>query len=200
MDSAGSSFHTHISVHCSKEKKQEDKLSSLESTFLAGVLEHLPALPAITLPIPASYKRVADGVWSGGTYVGWGTENREAPVRLVNATSPSSRRFEMRFVDGAANPYLALTAILAAGLEGIVKRTSLTIKDCSGPKSAAQMSQEEREALGIMKRLPLTREEAMINLASDTLLRHTFGEEFMSKYTSVHKASHFLIWCKKSHL
>jgi hypothetical protein len=50
-------------------------------------------------------------VWSGGTYVCWGTDNREAPVRLCNANSPSARNFELRFIDGLANVSL-LTSYL----------------------------------------------------------------------------------------
>jgi glutamine synthetase len=78
-------------------------LNSLEASFLSSLLDHLPALTALTLPQPASYKRVGDGVWSGGTYVCWGTDNRETPVRLCNAASPSARNFELRFIDGLAN-------------------------------------------------------------------------------------------------
>lgn len=185
LDTAGSSAHIHISVHSASEKKTKDGLSTLESSFLAGILEHLSALPAITLPIPASYKRVVDGVWSGGTYVGWGTENREAPIRLVNSASPSSRRFELRFVDGIANPHLALAAILAAGIDGIKSKRPLTIKDCLGPLSAAQMTEAERHALGIRKRLPLSWEEARGNLPQDEVLREAFGDEFLEKYLSV---------------
>lgn len=101
----GSGAHVHVSVHSTKgEQKVPEELSSFESSFAAGVLEHLPATLAVTLPTPASYKRVGDGAWSGGTYVCWGTDNREAPVRLANATSPSSRNFELRFLDGTSNP------------------------------------------------------------------------------------------------
>ncbi|KZP25611.1 glutamine synthetase/guanido kinase, partial [Athelia psychrophila] len=50
-----------------------------ESFFLAGLLAHLPAITAFTLPQTSSYKRMMDGVWAGGTYISWGTENREAP-------------------------------------------------------------------------------------------------------------------------
>lgn len=102
----GSAAHTHISVHSVKPSPNgspKDGLSAHESSFLASLLAHLPALEALTLPLPASYKRMIDGVWSGGTYVCWGTDNREAPVRLCNASSPSSRNFEVKCHDGLAN-------------------------------------------------------------------------------------------------
>ncbi|KAF8637221.1 hypothetical protein AX17_002972 [Amanita inopinata Kibby_2008] len=188
MTSTGSATHTHISVHAANEgPKPFDGLSSHESSFLAGVLQHLPALPAVTLPIPASYKRMADGVWSGGTFVCWGTENRESPIRLVNATSPASRRFEMRFVDATANPHLVLATILTAGQAGIRTNQCLTIQNCPGPLSAAQMKREERESLGITCRLPLSWEDARNEFASDDLFRATFGQNFVTKYLDVNK-------------
>ena len=187
MTSTGSAAHTNISVHSGRDKKKGVQLSSVEKSFLAGVLAHLPSLSALTLPIPASYNRVHDGVWSGGTYVCWGTETREAPVRLTNSASPSSRRFEMRFVDGTANPHLVLAGILSAGYLGIQSNLELTISDCPGPKSAAQMSEDERRALGILKRMPLNWKEARENFASDTPLSKILGTEFQEKYLSVNK-------------
>jgi len=192
MTSAGSAAHTHISVHSAKEgDKPPDRLSEYESAFLAGIIEHLASLPAITLPTPASYKRMVDGVWSGGTYVHYGTENREAPIRITNATSPKSRNFEMRFVDGTANPHLALAAIIGAGLSGLKASTPLQMKDCPGPKCAWEMTEEERKALGITKRMPLDVEEARHNLVTDTGLKQVLGENLVAKYISVSKASHF---------
>ncbi|KAG6853772.1 hypothetical protein C0991_001483 [Blastosporella zonata] len=188
MDSAGSSAHTHISVHSKNNEKVSDKLSPVESSFLASVLNNLPALTALTLPTRASYKRMTDGVWSGGTYVNWGTENREAPVRLSNATSPSSRNFEMRFVDGTANPHIALAGILGVGFAGIRDKADLKVKDCPGPKTAAQMTEEERRALGITQRMSLTWEEARSNLGNNEILRDSvLGVELTEKFLSVNQ-------------
>jgi glutamine synthetase len=104
----GSSTHTHVSVHSTggswpHAPTATNDLTSYEASFLSSLLDHLPGVTALTLPQPASYMRVGDGVWSGGTYVCWGTDNREAPVRLCNANSPSARNFELRFIDGLAN-------------------------------------------------------------------------------------------------
>ena len=188
MDSPGSSTHMHISIHSKDNLKTADQLSPLESSFLASVLSHLPALTALTLPIPASYKRMWDGVCSGGTYVNWGTENREAPIRLSNATSPSSRNFEMRFVDGTSNPYLALAGILGVGFAGIQDNAQLTIEDCRGPMTAAGMTEEARRELGITQRMSLTWEESRQRLSENQLLRETvLGPELMDKYLSVNK-------------
>ena len=186
MDSAGSSTHTHISVHSKSNVKTPEKISPVEASFLSSVLTHLPALTALTLPIPASYKRVVDGVWSGGTYVYWGTENREAPVRLSNATSPSSRNFEIRFVDGTSNPYLALAGILGVGFAGIEGNVELTVQDCPGPPTAANMSEEGRQAFGITQRMSLTWEESRKRLSENALLRdRVLGPELVEKYLAV---------------
>ncbi|KAH9478711.1 Protein fluG [Psilocybe cubensis] len=193
----GSAAHMHLSIHSTVRTpspkhplhtpKAPNVLSPLESTFLAGLLAHLPALPALTLPTAASYQRVGDGRWSGGTYVCWGTENREAPVRLTNPASPSSRRFELRFMDGTANPYLALAGIIGAGHAGVRAGLKLEVQDNPGPQSAAQMSPEERAALGIVRRMPLSWEEGRKNIQSDRELVVILGEELVEKYLSVNK-------------
>ncbi|KAF9004595.1 hypothetical protein BDQ17DRAFT_1390127 [Cyathus striatus] len=187
MNSAGSSAHAHISIHSPRSPKSHEGLSSYESSFLAGVLEHLPALVGITLPIPASYKRMMDGVWSGGTYVCWGTENRECPIRYTSVGSLTARRYELRFIDGTANPYLVLAAILGCGHLGIRSKMQLNIQDCPGPQSAADMGEEARKALGITKRLPLSWKDARQNLSSDSTIRSIFGGNFMEKYLAVNE-------------
>ncbi|KXN86791.1 Protein fluG [Leucoagaricus sp. SymC.cos] len=187
MTSAGSVAHAHISVHSTNEQKPQDQMSKHESAFLAGVIGHLPALPAITLLTPAFYKRMVDSVWSGGMYVHYGTENREAPIRLSNATSPSSQNFEMRFVDGTADPHLALAPIIGAGVRGLKGMKTLTVKDCPGPKCAWEMTEDERKALGITRRMPLDVEEARKYLAEDSGMKEVLGEVLVEKYLSVSK-------------
>lgn len=86
------------------ETSVSPNLNTLEASFLASLLDHLPAIQALTLPLPASYLRMQDGIWSGGTYVSWGTYNKEAPVCLVDPHLPNSRRFEIKCIDGLANP------------------------------------------------------------------------------------------------
>jgi glutamine synthetase len=95
----------------------------------------------------------------------------------------------MRYIDGTSNPYLVLAGILGAGHLGIRSNLELTISDCPGPISAAQMSEDERRALGISKRLPLSWNEARENFASDTQLSKILGTEFQEKYLSVNKVS-----------
>ncbi|KAF7179577.1 hypothetical protein CNMCM7691_008625 [Aspergillus felis] len=106
--------HTHISIHP----------PARHDWFLAGVLQRLPALCALTLPYEFSYERVQP--YLAGEVVGWGTENREVPIRQV-----AIGHWELRCVDGTANMYLALAAILSAGLLGIANQEPLSWPDLS---------------------------------------------------------------------
>ena len=103
-------MHTHISVHPlgKSTPSSTPNLSGTESSFLAGLLEHLPAVQAFTMALPPSYDHMIDGVWSSGTYVCWGDSNKEVPVRLCNRYSDSSRNFEVKCVDGLANPWVSV--------------------------------------------------------------------------------------------
>jgi glutamine synthetase len=109
-----------------------------------------------------------DGAWSEGTYVSYDIENRECPIRLTNPTSSSSRRFELRFIDGTANPQLAMATIIRAAMTGLKGQKPLTVqsRDSIG---AALMTLEERAAMGIIKRMPLSVEEARDYLIEDKM-------------------------------
>jgi len=123
-------------------------------------------------------------MWSGGTYVCWGAENREAPVRLCG--NPGSHRFEVRCADGTANPYLYLASILAAAVHGI--DTGKTLKIASLKEIAATLSKEEREELGIGERkMPLKLEEAREHLDQSEVLRKGLGDNFVTKYLAVNE-------------
>jgi len=195
----GSAAHTHISVHPIDSNKSSglqaqsaasDNLTPLERIFLAGLLDHLPAACAFTLPIRASYARMLDGIWSGGTWVSWGENNRETPIRLCvpptrsparpepaspsTAPTSSGNHFEVRCVDGTSSPYLAFSSLLGAGLLGIQSQAPLIEKDCR--MAAAKMTEEERKAVGVMRRLPRTWEEARSALERDEALRGLLGD------------------------
>ena len=119
----GTGAHAHISFN--SDSLEPSDLTSLNMSFMAAVIDHLPSLCALTLPQAASYGRVIDDSWTGGTYIAWGTENRETPLRRIGET-----RWEMKFLDGCANMYLALAAIFAIGLVGVRNGTEMTVKDC----------------------------------------------------------------------
>ena len=159
-------------------------LTPLESAFLQSVLDNLQGICAFSLPTVASYARMADGVWSGGTYVSWGSENREAPIRVCG--TPGSHRFEIRCVDGTANPYLYLASIFAAVIHGLDAGKTLSVADTL--EVAATLSKEKREELGIgERRLPLKLEEARRYLDQSVVLREGLGDNFVSKYLAVNE-------------
>ncbi|KAJ2935070.1 hypothetical protein H1R20_g2074, partial [Candolleomyces eurysporus] len=193
-DSAGSGTHVHISVHSSRPEGASwawdgIELRPSEASFLAGVIDHLPSLCLFTLPFYASYNRVLDGIWSGGTYACWGVEHRETPIRLCNHTSPSSRNFEVKMMDGTSSPYLTLSGILGAGwAAGINIRKELTQKPITGTASAVQLSTEERDSLGIDRRLPSNLLQAQETFSKDQVLRDLLGNEFVDSYLSVNRA------------
>ncbi len=88
---------------------------------MAGILRELPALVAVTAPSCASYLRLQPQHWSGAMRC-WGTENREAALRFIaghTAANAGSANMEIKPVDGTANAYLALGAVLAAGIAGL---------------------------------------------------------------------------------
>ena len=193
--------HTHISIHSpsppASSSTSAPNLTSLEASFLAGLLTHLPSLTILTLPLSASCKRMVDGAWSGGTYVCRGTDNHKAPIRLCNATSPAFRNFEVKCVDGTSNPYLAFAGLIGTGVEGRVKSSrELEVRDCSAHgelgKTAAEMEEEERVRGGITERLPLSWEEARAAFRDDGVLTEAFGEAFVRGYLNVNKVRFFL--------
>lgn len=193
---AGTGAHAHISLHCDKIKSENLRsihpdsnhsttLNPLERSFLQALLTHLPSLSALTQPTNLSYARVQDGIWSGGTYTSWGTDNREALVRLTGPQG--AHHLEVKSIDGTANPHVALAAVLGAGLAGVREALELEVQECLVP--AWELSEEERKNRGITGRMPLSLDEARELLRGSKVVTSIFGEEFMEKYLSVNKVS-----------
>lgn len=204
---AGSAAHTHISVHPldgitrtgDTSTALAPTLSSHSRSFLQALLSHLPSICAFTLPTRFSYARMLDGIWSGGTWVGWGIEAREAPIRVTGPNAPPThinglgggQHFEFRCVDGTSNPYLVLAALLGVGARGICENAKLKVKGvdmADVEKTIAEMSEVERKRNGIEGvRLPLTLQEARTRLGQDEIVRNLVGSEFVDKYLSVNE-------------
>lgn len=190
----GTGAHVHISVQKvpgsppSPVWSTKPPLTRVEAQFLAGLLEHLPAVSALTLPLPQSYCRMIDGMHAGGTWVCWGIDNREAPIRLTNEAWPESKNFEIKTVDGTSNPYLVLAGLLGAGVIGIRDQLNLVHENCGDEKTAAEMTKEERESKGIHKRLPLDIEMARKYLLEDEKLKQLLGEETVRVFVRVNEA------------
>ena len=130
-DKAGNGTHIHLSLHESDgtnitpSESNPNELSEIAKHFIAGMLEHLPALMAITVPSTNSYRRLQPCTWSGAYQV-WGYANRESAIRVpMNPSLPNPTHFELKTADASANPYLALGAVIAAGLDGVCRKLSL---------------------------------------------------------------------------
>lgn len=170
---SGTAAHVHISISSSNGSKPE-----IYEDFYAGILKHLRAITAFTYSNPVSYERVQDGCWAGGTWVAWGTQNREVPLRKIEDS-----HWEVKCIDGIANPYLALSSILTAGLRGFLDKEKLVWAECTS--DPATLSDSERESLNITARLPRTLPEALEALGEDTVLIDGLGQELVARYVAV---------------
>ncbi|PZU94863.1 MAG: glutamine synthetase [Leptolyngbya sp.] len=184
---AGSGCHLHLSLWRGEQNLIPDGAGGLSQTaqsFTAGLLHHLPALMAITTPSPNSYRRLRPHCWSGA-YAAWGMDNREAALRVPsNFSLPSPTHLELKTVDGAANPYLALGSAIAAGLDGIAQDYALPEPVQVDPGS---LSEEERGDRAIA-RLPQSLAESLTALEANSLLLDALGEPLAKTYLAVRRA------------
>lgn len=112
---------------------QAGQLSSEGLAFVAGILEHLQALNAITNPTVNSYKRL-NHFYSLMRSPGWGYRNRTTAIRIPHFTSQDDCRIEVRFPDCSANPYLAFAALICAGADGIQRDLKPPAEERGSPK------------------------------------------------------------------
>jgi len=129
----GSGMHCHQSLWSSDGKtnlfhdaSDEYQLSATARSFMAGLLAHAPGMIAILAPLVNSYKRLVPG-YEAPVYISWARINRSALIRIPQASRgrPEATRLELRCPDPSCNPYLAFSAMLAAGLDGIERKLEL---------------------------------------------------------------------------
>ncbi len=119
----GSGMHTHQSIWKEGKPlfagKEYAGVSQMCLHYIGGILKHAPALAAFTNPSTNSYKRLTPG-FEAPVLLAYSSRNRSAGIRIpMYSPSPKAKRIEVRFPDPAANPYLAFSAMLMAGLDGI---------------------------------------------------------------------------------
>ncbi len=188
----GSGMHCHQSLFDSKgnnlffDPADEHKLSPVAYGFIAGQLQHARALAAVAAPTVNSYKRLVPG-YEAPVYVSWAQTNRSAAIRIPRYMKGRHKaiRAELRFPDPSANPYLALTVMLAAALDGIDNATP-----CPAPLNNVNiyhLSEAERRERGIDS-LPASLGEALAELEGDAVLREALGESVYAAFTAAKRA------------
>lgn len=159
-------------------------------SFLAGVLEGMLALTALLAPSVTSHLRLVPSHWAGA-YQCWGRENREAALRLVTGSTGETHvaaNAEVKCVDGSANPYLVVGAVLAVGVASLDK--GLTLPDeVSGDPVALDPAELRR--LGV-QRLPETVSAALARLDESDVLKNAMGDYLYDAFTAVRRAEEAL--------
>ena len=175
-NACGTASHVHMSISSPQGAKPE-----VYESFYAGILKHLRALAAFTYSNPASYDRVADGCWAGGRWVAWGTQNRETPLRKIDGS-----HWELKAMDGLANPYLALGAVLFAGTHGVIAKEKLVWGDCE--IDPADLTTNDFAELNVVEMLPESVSEALEALKADEELAEYVGHELVARYIALKEA------------
>ena len=202
----GNGCHAHISVwdldgkvNAFADKDMPFGLSAKGKTFLGGIMKHASALAAITNPTVNSYKRinaprtVSGATWSPNT-VTWTGNNRTHMVRV-----PGPGRFELRLPDGAVNPYLLQSVIIAAGLGGVERNAD------PGPHHDIDMY-AEGHLVKDAPRLPLNLLDALRAYEADAVLQDAMGRDFSRAYLKLKHGewdsycAHFSRWERQATL
>lgn len=197
-DQAGNGTHLHVSLtdvtadgtpgstRVFADPADACGLSQAGYHFIGGLLAHLPALLALTCGSVNSYRRLQPQFWSSA-YAVWGMENREAAVRIcapLRGDPTSSVNLELKPSDSSANPYLALGAVIHAGLDGIRSRTSPGRAVNADP---ATLSGAHAAELGV-RRLPDSLTAALDALEADALLMDALGPLRATAYLAVKRS------------
>jgi glutamine synthetase len=192
-DQAGNGAHIHFSGWdpTGEHNRFHDPagrfgLSPLAEQFVAGILDHLPGLLALTAPSFNSYARLLPQHWSSA-FTCWGPDNREATVRVPSAfwgEEAASTNLEYKPADASANPYLAFGGLIAAGVDGVDRAL---IPPPPVTVDPATLTDDERKADRIV-RYPETLGEALDRLEADHVLSAALGEPLARSYLAVRRS------------
>jgi glutamine synthetase len=179
-DQGGSGTHLHVSLNRDERNAfdapgEEDGVSAELRAFTAGVLAHAAGLMAFLNPTINAYRRIRPDSLAP-THANWGWDNRATFIRIPPDRGGATR-IEIRVADGAANPYLAIAAVLAAGAHGV--REGLTPpRPVEGDAYRA-----DRELIG--PALPASLDAALEALEGDTVLRRALGPQIVKTFLAV---------------
>ncbi len=189
-DGVGNGFHVHLSlwrdgVNLMSGGAGRYGLTPAGEAFMAGILARLPALLALGAPSVASYLRLIPSHWAGA-FACWGLENREAAMRFVTgalADRATAANVEVKCFDAAANPYLLMAGLLAAGRAGLTSEATLPEPVEVDP---ASLDPQTRAARGILA-LPGTLEDAVVTFESDPVLGEALGAALVDTVATVRR-------------
>ena len=180
----GSGMHTHLSLFDGGENAFHDgadefDLSETAKQFLAGILDHAPAVTAVCNPTINSYKRLVPG-YEAPVYVAWSDRNRSALVRKPAARTPAASRIELRSPDPSCNPYLALAAMITAGLDGIEREL-----EAPHPvrENIYEFDEQRRAEYGI-DTLPTTLAGSLDALEADEVVTGALGDHVAETFVA----------------
>jgi glutamine synthetase len=161
----GSGMHTHQSIWKEGKPlfagKEYAGVSQMCLHYIGGILKHAPALAAITNPTTNSYKRLTPG-FEAPVLLAYSSRNRSAGIRIpMYSPSPKAKRIEVRFPDPGANPYLAFSAMLMAGLDGIENKIN------PGEPAEKDLYDLEAKEAAKIRTMPGSLDDALSNLEKD---------------------------------
>ena len=179
----GSGMHMNMSL--SKDGKnvfadESDPLGLSETAyyFIAGIMEHMKEMTAITNPLVNSYKRLVPG-YEAPIYIAWSAKNRSPLIRIPSARGAGTR-VELRCPDPTANPYLAMAVCLRAGLDGIKRKLQVPP---SVDTNIFELTHEEKKARHIHS-LPANLREAVLAMQESDFMREALGDHVFDRYTT----------------
>ena len=153
-----------------------DGMSEIAKYYIGGLMKHARAFAAVTNPTVNSYKRLVPG-YEAPVYIAWSGRNR-SPLIRVPAKRGLSTRIELRNPDPSCNPYLAIAAMLKAGLDGI-KNKIQPPSPCE--RNIYHMTESERKELGIAS-LPSSLQEALQEMSTDEVVKSALGPHIYHKF------------------
>jgi glutamine synthetase len=187
-DGVGNGWHIHTSLWRGGENLLAgDADPGREgASYIAGLLRDLPAIVAVSAPSVPSLARLRPGYFASA-YAFWGVENREAALRYVPSSEllgSSHANVELKPSDASANPYLALAAVIAAGLAGVDESLGLPAPVAEDPGG---WTEYERERAGIVP-LPSTPEQQEQALLGSARVRAALGEPLLGAFLAVRRS------------